>query len=95
MLSPDFSVVLIIFMCRHCGHIEKVTKENRDEKLMEHLMDYCDENLMDRLDDTKYLEKIESEVNNYVNLYAMMTLISIDSCSSLCFLELYIYFLKN
>ena len=39
------------------------------EKLMEHLTDYCDENLMDRLVDTEYIKKIESEVNNYVHLY--------------------------
>ena len=41
------------------------------EKLMEHLIDYCDKNPIDYLDDTEYLEKIESEVNNYVNLYAI------------------------
>ena len=40
-------------------------------KLMEYLYDYCDKNSTDRLDDTKYLEIIESEVNNYVNLYAI------------------------
>ena len=41
------------------------------EKLMEHLIYYCDENSVDRLNDTKYLEKIENEVNNYVNPYAI------------------------
>ena len=71
MLSPNFFVVPIIAIYRHCSHIEKVTKENRDEKLMEHLMDCCDENLIDLLNDTEYIEKIESEVNNYINLYAI------------------------
>ena len=56
-------------MCRHCGRIEKVAKENRDEKLMEYLADYCDKNPIDRLDNTEYLEKIENEVNDYVNSY--------------------------
>ena len=36
---------------------------------MEHLIDYCIENLVDRLDDTEYLEKIENEVNNYIIPY--------------------------
>ena len=34
-------------------------------------MDYCDENLINRLDDIEYLEKIKSEVNNYINSYAI------------------------
>ena len=71
MLSPHFSVLPVIFMCRHCGHIEKVAKENRDKKLMEHLMDYCDKTSMDHLDSTEYLEKIESGINNYVNSYTI------------------------
>ena len=70
-IFPNFSEVPIIFMCIHCGHIEKVTKENRDEKLMQHLTDYCNENLMDRLDDTEYLEKIGSEINTYINPYVI------------------------
>ena len=41
------------------------------KKLMEHLMDYYNQNLIDQLDDTKYLKKIENEVNNYVILYVM------------------------
>ena len=39
------------------------------EKLMEHLMDYCDENLMECSNDTECLEKIKNQVNNYVNPY--------------------------
>ena len=50
-------MVPIIFMCRNYGQIEKAAKENRDEKLMEHLIDYCDENPIDLLDNTEYLEK--------------------------------------
>ena len=34
-------------------------------------MYYCDENTIDCLDDIKYLEKIENEVNNYVNPYTI------------------------
>ena len=41
------------------------------ERLIEYLMDYCYENPIDHLDDTEYLEKIESEVNNYINLYTI------------------------
>ena len=41
-------------MFKHYGHIKKVTKENRDKKLMEHLNDYCNENPIDRLDDSAY-----------------------------------------
>ena len=41
------------------------------EKLMEHMMDYCNKNLVDHLDDTEYLEKIENEVNNYVIRYTI------------------------
>ena len=67
MLSLDFYIVSIIFICRHYGHIEKVTKENRDEKLMQHLVNHCNENLMDHLDDNEYIEKIECEVNDCVN----------------------------
>ena len=58
-------------MGRHHGHIEKVTKENRDEKLMQYLTNHYDKNPMDYLDKDKYIEKIESEVNDYVNLYAI------------------------
>ena len=45
--------------------------ESTYKKLMEHLMDYCDENSVDRLDDIEYLEKIDNKVNNYVNLYIL------------------------
>ena len=41
------------------------------KKLMEHLIDYCNENLVNYLDDTEYLEKIENKVNNYVILYVI------------------------
>ena len=41
------------------------------KKLMEHPIDYCDENIMDHLDGTGYLEKIANKVNNYVNSYAI------------------------
>ena len=41
------------------------------EKLIEHLIYYYIENPANRLDDTKYLEKIENEVNNYVNPYTI------------------------
>ena len=36
------------------------------EKLMEHMMDYCNENSVDHLDNIKYLKKIVNKVNNYV-----------------------------
>ena len=56
------------------------------DKLLEHLVDYYNENLVDRLDDTKYLGKIENEVNNEVIPYAIGdNQFSIDSCSLLCF----------
>ena len=71
MLSYDFSTVLIIFTCRLCGHIDEMTKENIDEKLINYLTDHFDENPIDFLDDSKYLEKIESKINNYVNLYVI------------------------
>ena len=41
------------------------------EQLIEHLTEYCDENPIDYLNDTKYLENIESEIKNYVNSYAI------------------------
>ena len=41
------------------------------EKLMEHLLDYCNDNLVDHLNDTEYLKKIEDEVSNYTNPYAI------------------------
>ena len=41
------------------------------EKLIEHLMDYCNENPVNYLNDIEYLKKIENEVNNYVNPYIM------------------------
>ena len=41
------------------------------EKLMEHLIDYCNENLVNYLNHTEYLEKIENEVNNYVIPYTI------------------------
>ena len=34
-------------------------------------MNHCNENLIDRLDDNEYIEKIESEVNNSVNSYVI------------------------
>ena len=40
-------------------------------KLVEHLMDYYDENPKDLLNDTRYLEKIESKTNNYINSYVI------------------------
>ena len=40
------------------------------KKLTEYLTDFCDESAIYRLDNTEYLQKIESKVNNYVNLYA-------------------------
>ena len=36
---------------------------------MEYLTGYCDDNLMNRLNNTEYFKKIENKVNNYVNLY--------------------------
>ena len=42
------------------------------EKLIEHLTDYYNENLMDHLDDTEYLKKIENKVNNYIIPYAIV-----------------------
>ena len=39
------------------------------EKLMKHLIDYCNENPINRLNDTEYLENIKNKVNNYINLY--------------------------
>ena len=56
-------------MYRHYAHIDNVTNENKDKKLMEHLTDHCNENPMNHLDDSEYLEKIKIEVNNYVNPY--------------------------
>ena len=41
------------------------------KKLMEHLTNFYHENPMNRLYNTKYLEKIENKVNNYVNPYAI------------------------
>ena len=32
-------------------------------------MHYCDENLVDRLDDIEYFKKLGMKVNNYVNPY--------------------------
>ena len=40
-------------------------------RLIEHLIYYCDENLVNHLDGTKYLEKIKNKVNNYINLYTV------------------------
>ena len=34
-------------------------------------MNNYDENLVDHLDDTKYLKKIKNKVNNYVNPYVI------------------------
>ena len=48
--------------------VTKETKESRDEKLMKHLIDHCNENPMNYLDDNEYFEKIKSKVKNYVNL---------------------------
>ena len=42
-------------MCRNYDHIEKMTKDNRDEKLMKHLTDHSNENPIDHLDDRKYV----------------------------------------
>ena len=38
---------------------------------MEHITDKCDKNLMNCLNDTKYLKKIESKVNNFANPYTI------------------------
>ena len=56
-------------------------------------MYYCDENPVDHLDKTEYFEKIENEVNNYINLYNryVMTLASIVSYSLLYFQGSYIF----
>ena len=35
------------------------------------MMDYCNENLVDHLDDIEYIEKIDNKVNNYVISYAI------------------------
>ena len=37
------------------------------EKLMEHMINYCNENPVNHLDNTQYLEKIENKVNNCIN----------------------------
>jgi hypothetical protein len=55
--------------CRHIGHVENVTEENRDEILMKNLMEQCDEKLMDLLDDKKVF--YVNNVNHYRNLYAV------------------------
>ena len=34
-------------------------------------MNYCNENPMNRLDNTEYFKKIENKVNNYINPYAI------------------------
>ena len=41
------------------------------KKLIEYSLDYCHENLVNYLDDSEYLEKIDNEVNNYVNPYVI------------------------
>ena len=58
-------------MSWHYGHLEKVIKENRQMKLMKHLMDYCNKNLSDHLDDSEYLEKNNNEVNNYMHVWKL------------------------
>ena len=47
------------------------TMSQCDEKLMKHLTNHCSKNPMDRLDDNDYIEKIESEANDFVNPYTI------------------------
>ena len=42
-------------------------------------MEYCNENLMDCLDNTKYFKKIENGVNNYVNPYTICEMTNFNS----------------
>lgn len=61
-------IVLFKFSWRHCGHTESMTLkvEIIDKKFMKHLIDHCNENLMD-WDDKEYADKSDNEANDYVN----------------------------
>lgn len=68
----------IKFKYWHFDHVENMTKENRDERLMKSLMDHCNEKLVDRLDD-KILLKILTiaSIIIAIHILSMLTLISI------------------
>ena len=65
------------------------------KKLMKHLIDYCDENLIDSLDDNEHLEKIKNKVNNYVNSYAIYDDWFQEAHVIFYIFRVYIYFLEN
>ena len=64
------------------------------EKLW-NLIDYCNENQVDRLDNTEYLEKIENKVNNYVHPYVICD-DWFQYAHAVCYVfSAYIYFFEN